>query len=287
MTEIADFELDKPHDPRFGGRDRHLGLWLTLAVLVSIAVGVAIYFYLRWRQPQPAPQSVAVKTETAVTPERGGALKGEPGENIPLGPLDETDPVVRELMRRLSSHPTVLAWLATDQLVRNFTVSVVNVADGKTPASHLQAIRPKGDFKAVDSGTSSSIDPRSYSRYDNYADAFAALDARGAARLYATLKPRIQDAYRELGYGDTNFDATLQRAVVELLNTPVVDGSVVITPNPVKYEFSNPKLQGLSGAQRQLLRMGPRNVRLIQEKLREMSPYLGIAPSALPPDQNR
>jgi Protein of unknown function (DUF3014) len=287
MREIADFELDKSHDPRLGGRDRHLGLWLTLAVLVSIAVGVTIYFYLRWRQPQPAPQSVAVKAETAVAAERAGGLKGEPGESIPLGPLDETDPVVRELMRRLSSHPTVIAWLATDQLVRNFTVSVVNVADGKTPSSHLQAIRPKGDFKAVGSGDSSTIDPRSYARYDDYADAFAALDARGAARLYATLKPRIQDAYRELGYGDANFDTTLQRAVVELLNTPVVDGSVIVTQNPVKYEFSNPKLQGLSSAQRQLLRMGPRNVRLIQAKLREMAPYLGIDPAALPPARAR
>jgi hypothetical protein len=286
MREIADLELDKPRHPRLGGGAGHSGLTVAVILLVSIGVGAALYFYLRSRQPQAPAQSVAVKTETAIVPERDSGVRAEPGDDIPLAPLDQMDPIVRELMRRLSSHPKIMAWLATDQLIRNFTVSVVNVADGRTPASHLQAIRPKGDFKAIGSGDSSSIDPRSYARYDDYADAFAALDARGAARLYATVKPRIQDAFRELGFADVNFDGTLQRAIVELLNTPVVDGPVTVRPNPVKYEFVNPKLEELSAAQRQLLRMGPRNVRLIQAKLREIAPYLGIAPASLPGQPN-
>jgi hypothetical protein len=233
-----------------------------------------------------ATTGAAIRVGEERNPRREAGLRAEPGESIPLAPLDETDPLVRELMRRLSSHPKVLAWLTTDQLIRNFTVSVVNVAEGKTPSGHLQTIRPTGDFRTIGSDRSFTIDPRSYGRYDDYADAFAALDARDAARLYATIKPRIQDAYRELGYGEANFDLTLQRAIVELLNTPVVDGSIVVTPNPVRYDFANPRLQGLSGAQRQLLRMGPRNVRLIQAKLREIAPHLGIAPSALPPNPN-
>ena len=69
------------------------------------------------------------------------------------------------------------------------------------------------------------IDPRSYRRYDAYADAVGALDARGTARLYATLKPRIQDAYRELGETGTDFDRTFERAIRELLKTPVIDGT--------------------------------------------------------------
>jgi hypothetical protein len=58
------------------------------------------------------------------------------------------------------------------------------------------------------------IDPSSYGRYNRYAEAVSALDARGTARLYATLKPRVRDAYRRL---EEDFDPVLERAIVELL----------------------------------------------------------------------
>jgi hypothetical protein len=42
------------------------------------------------------------------------------------------------------------------------------------------------------------------------------------------------------------------------------------------YTFEDPALESLTPGQRHLLRMGPRNTRLIQQKLREMAPYVGI-----------
>ena len=90
------------------------------------------------------------------------------------------------------------------------------------------------------------------------------------------MKPRITDAYRQLGDPEGEFDPTLTRALVELLRTPVVDGRIALTRKSVDYQFADPALESLSGAERQLLRMGPRNVRLIQQKLREIAPYLGI-----------
>jgi hypothetical protein len=110
----------------------------------------------------------------------------------------------------------------------------------------------------------------------------AALDARGTARLYATLKPRIVDAYRELGHPDGNVDQAVEKAIIELLKTPLVEGDVALASKSVAYEFKDSRLQSLSPIQRQFLRMGPRNVRLIQAKLREIAPYLGIAAESLP-----
>ena len=49
-----------------------------------------------------------------------------------------------------------------------------------------------------------------------------------------------------------------------------------LLPKSTVYEYADPKLQSLSAAQRQFLRMGPRNVRLVQGKLREIAPHLGI-----------
>ena len=45
----------------------------------------------------------------------------------------------------------------------------------------------------------------------------------------------------------------------------------------------HPQLQELSAAQKQLLRMGPQNVRTVQSKLREIATALGIPASRLPP----
>lgn len=280
MSILDEVRLERPELQAPERRSRGPWIGLLLAAAVAIAAGVW-YFYVR----SPAATDTRVRTETeqvvVPTPPHAGPA-AEPGEDILLPPLDESDPLVRELVRRLSQHPRVAAWLTTDRLVRNFTVVIANVASGQTPAQHLKAVAPGGAFQVVQRGSGVYVDPRSYARYDGHADAFAALDARGAARLYATLKPRIEEAYRELGSPHGSPDKTLERAIVELLNVPVVEGDVQLRADPVAYAYVDPSLESLSHAQRQLLRMGPRNVRLVQAKLREIAEYLGIPPSSLP-----
>ena len=167
----------------------------------------------------------------------------------------------------------MLAWLATDKLIRNFAVVIVNIGEGHTPVTHLRALALDAPFAASTDSGSGVISSASYRRYDPYADAFASLDARGAAQLYATVKPRIQDAYRDLGYPQGDVDEALKKAVVELLQTPVIDGPIAVRRTSVSYTYEDARLESLSAAQKHLLRMGPRNVRLVQAKLREIAPY--------------
>jgi hypothetical protein len=251
-------------------------LWLATAALLVIGLGV---WYFAFR----APRDVKVATETAPvadTAPPAARLPAEPGDAIDLPPLDASDPVVRDLIARLSSHPRVAAWLTTNGLVRNFAVVTVNIADGRGPADHLKPVTPTGAFQARTDGGTVTVDPRSYSRYDGHAEAVGALDAQGVARLYATLKPRIDDASKELGVA--NFDATLERAIIALLRTPIVEGDVRLNADSVSYKFADPALESLTPAQRQFLRMGPRNMRIVQGKLREIAGHLGIPPESLP-----
>lgn len=280
MTDLNDLKLDKWQGSLEPERTRKGGIYAIVALAV-LALGAGGYFFMRTRT-LPAPADVRSATDQAVAPAAPVRPLPEAGETIDLPPIDQTDAIVRELVTRLSSHPTIAAWLTTDHLIRNFTVVVENISNGKTPSGHLGKVRPTGTFQVREERGSLWIDPRSFRRYDKYADAVAALDARGAARLYATLRPRLVDAYRELGHPDGNFDQTLERAMVELLKTPVVEGDIALASKTVAYEFADPRLQSLSSAQRQFLRMGSRNVRLIQGKLREMAPFLGIPPESLP-----
>jgi hypothetical protein len=255
------------------------------AGLLALVVVVAAAYYL-WSRPRPAAQPpVRPAAPATALPSPVERLPAEPGENIPLPPLDQTDPLVRQLVGRLSSHPDVAAWLATDQLIRNFAQVTATIAGGGTPARHLGKLPRPAPFRPARESNRLYLDAADYHRYDGYADAVAGLDASGTARVYATLKPRIQDAYRELGYPAGDFDQVLEKAIVELLSTPIVDGPVRLERGTRTYTFADPRLEALSPAQRQFLRMGPRNQRLVAAKLREIAVRLGIPPSHLPTER--
>jgi len=245
--------------------------------LLVFGVGLAIYFIFG-RTSAPVDQAPPLVQPTA----QPAAPLGATPEAIDVPPLDESDPLVRELVAKLSSHPGVAAWLATDGLVRNFTVVVANIAEGRTPAGHLRALAPSGSFRIIERNESLFIDPQSYTRYDRIADAVASVDAAGSARLYSTLKPRIEDAYRDLGVQDVPFDRTLERAIVSLLAMPIPEGPLEVEPRGIVYGYADPDIESATAAQKHLLRMGPRNARVIQQKIREIALELGVAVGRLP-----
>jgi hypothetical protein len=69
---------------------------------------------------------------------------------------------------------------------------------------------------------------------------------------------------------------------VALLDTPAVDGAVLLKPKGIGYAYADERIESLTGAQKQLLRMGPRNVRIIKMRLRDIGLALGIPPAQLP-----
>lgn len=279
MASFEDVRLDKSDAPSLlpDGRPlRSRRLAVTLIVLTLAALAASL-IWLRRSAERNTPSPVSYTTSTP----RTQPLPVERAADIDVPPLDASDALTRQLVTQLSSHPTVMAWLTTDNLIRNFAVVVLNIADRDLPSKHLRAVTPSGGFTVITDRGRTYLDPASYRRYDGYADAFEAMDAKGAAKLYATLKPRINEAFRELGHPrDDAADATLRRALQSLLATPVIETRIPLRQPGVMYAFEDPTLESLSPAQRQLLRMGPRNVRIIQQKLREIAPYLGIDLSA-------
>lgn len=250
---------------------------LIVAILV---VAAAVAYYVLRNQPEdtPAPQGETA-TDTSLPPLPPLGPEVEP---IDLPPLDASDELVRQLVSALTSHPVAAAWLATDGLIRNFTVVVENIAAGQTPSGRLRVLKPAQPFAVVEArGGEVVIDPKSYARYDGIAAATASVDADGAAKLYSTLKPRIEEAYQELG-GTDSFDAVLERALVRLLETPAVAGEIALMPDGGIYKYNDPRIEGLTQAQKQLVRMGAQNVRTIQRKLRQIAIALGIPKERLP-----
>jgi hypothetical protein len=280
MDDLPDYELERTSSastPAALPPTRPIGPWISAALLIAAACAAAYIAFVP--RPHPAVKPSATSTPTATQPPRSLGGNADP---ISIPPLDASDAVVRRLVRALSDSPAVTAWLTTNDLVRNFTVVVTNIADGATPAKQLRVLRPPSAFRVVERDRDPYVDPRSYDRYAVIADAITALDPAGAARLYGTLKPRIEEANRELGSQDQTFDRTLERAIVAILQTPALDGPVRLRPKGIGYAYADQRLEDLSGAQKQLLRMGPRNVRVIRERLRQIGLALGIPSDQLP-----
>jgi len=253
------------------------GVAIAIAVLLAAAAAAWYAGFGNWATSERSTTAPAPATTPAATDRELGA---DPF-SVAVPPLDESDAVVAQLLMKLSSHPRVAAWLATRGLIRNFTVVVTNVSEGKAPASLVPPLRPASRFTVISRGATINIDPESYERYTPLAEAVASVDPAGSARLYATLKPRIAEAYRELGNQEPAFDRTLERAIVLLLKTPMIDGPIALEPEGAGYAFADQRLEGLTSAQKQLLRMGPQNTRTIQRSLREIGLALGIPPERL------
>lgn len=164
MFSPGDYELDRsgdlsvdPAPPR-----RAYGAWVAFVAAAAIAGGI---WYAASRRPPSPPSAVTAPADArAAVPEAQGPLVK--AADIDLPPLPQTDPVVRELVARLSSHPTIAAWLATPGLIANFTVVTLNIAEGRTPAQFLRPIVPQGRFLTISSGEEFLVDPRSYERYN-------------------------------------------------------------------------------------------------------------------------
>ena len=282
MTLLDDYPLGtdrgpvSPTPPRPDGTWR---VWGVIAVALIIAAALAAFFVMR---PSGGP-GTAAGDPVIPPPQKDASPSRQPlGPQVEpreLPPLDLTDALVRELLGGLSSRPELAAWLATDDLIRNFVASVDAVANGATPTAQLRRLAPARRFAVSSRGGDAVIDPRSYERYDGIAATAGALDASGLARAYAILRPRLQEAYRELGYPDGNIDVAVERAIGRLLETPLLERQVEVHRAAVLYQFADPRIERLSGAQKQLLRMGPRNQRLIQDKLRAIAQALGIGAS--------
>jgi hypothetical protein len=107
-----------------------------------------------------------------------------------------------------------------------------NIAEGRTPAGRLPVLRPAGPFRVAERRDGPVIDPASYARYDPLTSAIASLDAEATARVFGQLKPRTEDAHRELGLSET-FDRTLERAIRVVLETPVLTDPVRVEPKGI------------------------------------------------------
>ena len=226
--------------------------WIPIALL-AIAVAAAAVWFLRRKPESPAPVAQAP------------SAPAKPAD-APLPPAEKSDTQVRKDVGSLSSRPEWTQWLAASDLLDRFVVIVDNVAEDANPRKQL-------DFVKVTPLQSEKLDT---SRYDRIADVLASIDAKGAAQVVRDLHPLLESAYHKLGYPDRNFDQVAAKALKRIIDAPVLDKPPRLVPKGANFAYADDKLEALGPVEKLLLRMGPRNTRLIQGKARELAAALDL-----------
>jgi hypothetical protein len=148
---------------------------------------------------------------------------------------------------------------------------VNDISQGQRTYKHLRWLAPKlgQPFTAEQNGAELTISEASYLRYTPLAEAVDSIDVVGALAVYKKFKPLLAQALKELGYPpEHTVEGLLAKAAAEILAAESIIEPIALTKYASRYKFADPKLEALNPVQKQLLRMGPENTRLIQDKVR-------------------
>jgi hypothetical protein len=259
-------------------------IWTGVIFLVVLGLGVGLYYFFvlnKFKEPVSAKTS-ALKKAAQLPQEEQITKEEKVVSKLPRVALDKSDDLVRHFVSDLTPHPQFAAWLKNSGLIRRFVAAVDNIANGLSPRPQLEFLGSDKEFKVIKKEGRLYLDPSSYYRYDQVVDVFSSLNAERCIKIYREFKPLVQEAYRDLGYPNQDFDQTLLKAIIELLKTPLISGNILLEKKVVTYVMGDRELEELSLPQKHLLRMGPENVEIAQAKLRELALALGFAEVRLP-----
>jgi hypothetical protein len=135
----------------------------------------------------------------------------------------------------------------------------------------LMPVKPvPGLLVTTGTGENLALSPRNGARYRPYVRLAEAVPAQGLVAVYRRFYPLFQKQYENLGYPGKYFNDRVVEVIDHLLEAPEIQGPVLLSQPRVLYEFTDPKLEGLSAGQKILLRMGPEHALKVKAKLREI-----------------
>lgn len=215
------------------------------------------------------PEIQEVVIDPVDTPEPQAPVEVEP-EIV----FDTSDAAITSALLEIANTPVVGRLLVDDNLLQRFVVTVTNLADEDVAPNHQLLTPPEQNFRVYQQAGREWIDAASYKRYTPYVDALETMSNDQLVELYNNYLPDISEVYAEISGPSDDFTDTLVEALNVLLDTPEIPTPVEVYSDSVMYKYKDERIEALSLPQKQLLRMGPDNMRRVKAKLRELKEQL-------------
>ena len=203
-----------------------------------------------------------------VPPYDGEALQFESSK--PLPELVNSDAEFTQDLQPISMQLQPI--LFKKQLIRKSILSINDMAQGmRPPLKRLRELAFSQPFTVSTEENRMYMSQASYQRYDQLALAIDSIDNQAAVALYQKYLPLFQQVFTEFSY-PKNYKLLdiIKAATAKVLDAPVISNNIEVIRTSVQYKFARPELEKLSALDKQMLRMGPENTHLVQNKLREL-----------------
>ena len=219
-------------------------------------------------EPAPAP----IEAEVPVAPIAAPVVT-EVQPKIPPAPVvsEETgDQYARESIDAVNGGKALAQFVAGDYVVERAVAIIDALRRGEVPYKLLPVGKPSTTFPISDNGLRVTLDAGGFSRYDGFAQWVGRLNTPALVSLLNDYEMIATQALTRMGVSDFDIRSAVLAATTQILSTPQVAVDAELMRREANWVYMDPELEALSSLQKQVLRMGPENADIVQQKARDI-----------------
>ncbi|MEX1668246.1 DUF3014 domain-containing protein [Zhongshania guokunii] len=258
--------------------------WKALsAVAVIVGIAAFVWFVLdRSATSEFNDEVMATVTDDSAKPEKtvketlaveSEADYSEKAAEVPEPPaaVNGSDEQLRAAAAKLSA--PLAGWLQPAEQVRKWVSAIDQLATYRLPTKHLPIVYSKEPFLVIKTEEGLVNDPGNYKRWDGMISTVTAAEPKSLAIFYKKWSPFLEGTYNELG-NPQSFDNQLRTMIEHLLMVEPIPENAAFKRPKVLYEYVDPVLENADPLSKWMWRLGPDNMKKLQDWLRELQSYL-------------
>lgn len=219
-------------------------------------------------EPPPSPIMTLIE-EPAPEPSEPPPPPPEPVED-PLPRVEESDDAVRDAVGDIPLGTAGQQYLIPGNIIERSASLIYLMAQGEVPYKLLPVSRPKAAFPIRDDGTQVVTDPAGFERYDALTQWLQSLDLESLLSSLEWFIPLFREAWSYYGEDPAAFDMAVVITLDLVIATPEIDlREARLIRKEAVWIFEDPAIEGLAPIQKQVLRMGPENAKILKAKAAE------------------
>ena len=219
--------------------------------------------------PEPLPAPVMAEIEEP-TPQPQPPPPPAQAEK-PLPRLEESDDAVRDAIGDIPLGTAGQQYVMPGNIIERSASLIYLMAQGDVPYKLLPVSRPKAAFPISDDGNQVVTDPAGFERYNALTLWLESLELEPLLSSLDRFIPLFREAWSYYGEDRAAFDMAVVMALDLVIATPEVDLSEArLIRKEAVWIFEDPAIEGLAPIQKQVLRMGPENAKILKAKAAEM-----------------
>ncbi|MDB2313533.1 DUF3014 domain-containing protein [Luminiphilus sp.] len=223
-------------------------------------------------QPPVEPAPTPIEAEAPAAPIAAPVVT-EVQPKIPPAPVvsEETgDQYARESIDAVNGGKALAQFVAGDYVVERAVAIIDALRRGEVPYKLLPVGKPSTTFPISDNGLRVTLDTAGFSRYDGFVQWVGGLDTPALISLLNDYELIATQALTRMGVTDFDIRSAVLAATTQILSTPQVAVDAELMRREANWVYMDPELEALSSLQKQVLRMGPENAGIVQQKARDI-----------------